>query len=721
MTISYEDAICPELQGHVGTYCPGATEAASARLAMSYNQYTQAIGVADGNPNPLFRGSEAEIAKYTFGKKAPCTMEIISVVKRFAPKQGENHKVPLYIVTYRDLDRDTDGVNYIDVIEIPRILRSHYKFCHEMTISDKLNPGNVIRKDTLLSWSKNITFDQNENGVHGAGISANTIFSSSTTTAEDGIKVSRKFLERCKSQMADSFSVSYGRTLVPLNINGTKDNFKAFLNVGEKVREDGLVTAFRKVDPFTCGFYLLKDVMTEMDYCHDLPYVAKAGSEIYDIKCTSILNESAVVPSIDLYESKLDKRGKCTIPGIKKPHLPIDLIRQPLEIAERQSEMFGNIYSVYRREQAKDSEVVYGDELISICSDARGDRPNAVHQGRTINKNIRRTWRAAPLDDIRLEIFFTYDFEHDLKTKLAITVGGKGVVVEVVEDEKDMPVDEEGNIAEVVLSDKANVARLIPWAIKEPFINACARDIQKDIRKMGSYEEAFAHLVRFYEIMSPPQADLIKETLINGNLSEESREIVDYSRNAKRLPIYVPPAAEWLKKDFYKQIMEFRPPNMSPITFRNSSGRMVTTKKKYLIGEMYFFVLDKSESEASACAGALNNHFGLPSKKNRLTKRATQTKESPSRHNGESEGRAKIAFGRPQDHTDLLELTTHPKKRKDKFINIFNAPKPSNMDVTVDHSSYGTKGSIPNKIIASMIGTMGIEMVFKEINQNKGK
>lgn len=718
MSIPFEDAICPETQGHVGTYCPGTTEAASARLAMSYNQYPQAIYIEGSNPNPIFTGAESEIAQFTFGKKAPCTMEVISVVERFKRKQGETHKTPLLVVTYRNLDKDGD---HVDAIEIPRILRTHYKFCHEMQFSDKLWATNIIPKNSLLSWSKNVTFDQNPKGVHGPGISLNLIYKSSHSGTEDGIKISQSTADKCKSMMADKFSVSYGKKLIPMNINGTRDNYKAFLDIGERVREDGLLMAFRQVDEFNAGFFLLDDVLMELDICHDLPYFVKPGAEIYDISCASILNESTDVPSLHVYEEKLDKNGKCTIPGVRKPHLPVDMLRQPLQIAERQSEFFGNVYHDYRREEQR-GQVTFGPKLTSICSDARGDRPNATHKGRRLKETIKRTWRAAPLDDIRLEISIVYDFEQSLKTKISNLVGGKGVVCQIVPDSH-MPVNEEGTRADIELLDRGNVARLIPWAIKEPTINAIAKGIQDDIRKMAVADRkaAYMHLLKMYSIISPPQYDeMLKSDLDGkGDLTALGNESLDYALACKRLPIYIPPSNDWLTTDFYKKIKDFRPPHKSCVTFINDAGRKCVSKEKFLIGEMYFLILDKSESEAAACSGALNNHYGLPSKKNRLAKYATQTKESPLRHNGESEGRAKLAFGKPEAHKNLLELTTHPQKRHDKFVTIFNAKKPTRIKQLVNPANYGYGDTVPNKIIGSMLGILGVRITFKTLPATK--
>ncbi len=724
-----DDVPTPEIFGHVGTFSSGVKQSSSPRVAMAYNQYPQAIPLAFGNLNPIFQGSEAEIAQYTFGAKAPSTILIKSVIERYKAKRGETHEAPTTSVVFQDLDISEGSAigntqDYFDVLEIERNMKNHYKFSHRMSLSPQLWEDNLIEKGTLLSWSNNVNFDVNPRGNHGAGISGNLVYISDYATTEDGILISKEFLDKTTSTVTDSVTSSYGRSLYPINVNGTIEDFKAYPPIGSKVRKDGLLMAFRQVDEWNAAYYLLPDVLTKMDRCHDIPYFVKPGAVVYDIEVDSILNESkGEVPSLHAYEDSLDSDGKSSIKGIRAPSLPFEMCKQPLEDAERQTDYYSNIYETYKRLKRGNGGARFSPRLTYLITRARADRPNVSLSGRNgeLDAAVKRTFRAAPLDDFRVKISFRYDFVQGLKTKISNLVGGKGVVCRVV-PRSHMPVDSEGNVADIALLDRGNVARLIPWAIQEPYINACARDIRKDMLVMLNADEpnkAYEHMLKFYSYASPPQHDLLLADYPNGQLTPAAMLTLEQVRADPRMSIYIPPDNDWMDSTFFKKMDDFRPPNESPISFINSEGRKVVTKANFIIGEMYFLVLDKSESEAAACSGATNNHYGLPAKKNRLTKRATQTKEQPQRHGGESEVRLWLAMMGGAATRKLLELTTHAQKRRDKWVNIFNAPKPSAMKQIINHDKYSVGGSIPVKIANSLLGVMGIKYIFKDKQKPK--
>jgi hypothetical protein len=138
--------------------------------------------------------------------------------------------------------------------------------------------------------------------------------------------------------------------------------------------------------------------------------------------------------------------------------------------------------------------------------------------------------------------------------------------------------------------------------------------------------------------------------------------------------------------------MEFRPPNKSQVTYRDVSGRLVTTVEPILVGEEDVIVLDKLDHKPMAVSGIRRQHHGFPAVENKSTKHSTPSKEQPPKIIGESEARTAAAVMGGDAVSELLDVTTNPETHRRTAAAIFEAENPMDIADLVDRENPSTGG-----------------------------
>lgn len=253
----------------------------SSRKQMFATHLTQALVIEGSTERYIQTGMEKEYGKYTFSVKMPVDAEIIRVIDRYRPTMDANsiNHVTHTVVIYED-----EKTKEVGMVELPRYCsyHQHFGFPYKTTkATSSLRRGAFIPKGTILLDSPSV----NENGGYQFGRECNVAFMTHPAVAEDGILISRDVLPNFKIKTYESRVVEYGNDFYPLNAYGTPSELKAFPNIGEYIRDDGLLMALRRYDdelaPVEQNIY---DLM-KIDFVSDKTiYGAGPGGRIIDIR-----------------------------------------------------------------------------------------------------------------------------------------------------------------------------------------------------------------------------------------------------------------------------------------------------------------------------------------------------------------------------------------------------------------------------------------------------
>jgi hypothetical protein len=619
----------------------------------------------------MLPGFEDQLAKYTFGVKAPDDLKIVSVISKYSGGLGA-HAIksnPLITVIYVSLNTGEYGCFHIEQYQ-NQSERVHETFGFKYKLTPKaknLHVNMCLEKGEVLSISPNV----DEHGWYATGISANVAYMSTPATTEDGFEISDSLLERAKPTATGSRVAEWGKKCYPLNIyNEGDDKYRPFPEIGDPIREDGLVYAMRDYDDVLAGLDMTNKSLCKVDFVHDECVYGKPGAKVFDITIYTTTNEG--------------RRSHNTPSGMEK-------------LCEKYSKQHSQYYEKILECYASIKRVTNGDfkitpELQNLIVRANGDMPNVVVrrlEDKIRKKNsIIKTWRANPIDEWRVEVFYEYLFPIGEGAKFSNRHGSKGVICRVTKSE-DMPVDAFGNRVDIIIYSKGSISRLNPGQFYEHFINACSRDVTLDIKAMigtGDRKGALKHLLEYLRIASPRSYELID--------FDNQEELDDLLDRACKYGIYVfaPSDDKDLGIATFFKLMEFRPPNKSQVTYRDVSGRLVTTVEPILVGEEDVIVLDKLDHKPMAVSGIRRQHHGFPAVENKSTKHSTPSKEQPPKIIGESEARTAAAVMGGDAVSELLDVTTNPETHRRTAAAIFEAENPMDIADLVDRENPSTGG-----------------------------
>lgn len=146
-----------------------------------------------------------------------------------------------------------------------------------------------------------------------------------------------------------------------------------------------------------------------------------------------------------------------------------------------------------------------------------------------------------------------------------------------------------------------------------------------------------------------------------------------------------------------------------PIVFGPVEYKGVMTEAPVLIGSAYILLLEKTGSEFSAASSAKLQHFGLPSKENKLDKFTTPVKTNPVRILGESEVRLMSAMVGSDVVADLIDLSNNPSSHREIVRRIHESPTPSRFVRIIDRGKNPLGNSRPLLFVQHMMQCAGIK------------
>lgn len=348
----------------------------SPRAQMFASHLGQNLVVKGSNRKRIKTGMEYEFGKYTFSVKAEEDISIIKTIQRYPQTIGINsiNFNPQTLVIYEELN-----TNRIGIMDLKKFCSYHQHFGFEYKEKPALNSlyrGAQIPKGTILLDSPRITDD----GDYMYGVELNMAFMSHPSVSEDGIMICEDVLDKFKFKTYETRIVDWGSKRFAINLYGTEDNYKPFPDIGDYVRDDGLLMVTRTYEknlaPVEMSIY---DVM-KPDYISDrCTYANGKGGRVVDIRVNT--GDSSLFDNF----SNMDTQVQKYLHASRNFHLTI------VEEWKRLKKERGNnlVTTGAFHRQVVESLVYIGEE---------NETPR-----------ITREHRKAPLDNYRVEFIIEYE------------------------------------------------------------------------------------------------------------------------------------------------------------------------------------------------------------------------------------------------------------------------------------------------------------------------
>lgn len=273
-----------------------------------------------------------------------------------------------------------------------------------------------------------------------------------------------------------------------------------------------------------------------------------------------------------------------------------------------------------------------------------------------------------------------------------------------------MPVDADGNRADIIACGNATVNRSNPGRLYEAYITGCARDVLKRIKKelhifdkisenklrsidANKLQDSYNYLLGFYNIINKEQYNFYS------NLTEDKKYDHLLSIINDKIYLFMPIEDEKDRVDRILELEEYCKPTYGRVTYVGNSGKLSVTKLPVRIAPVYHMLLEKIADDWSSVNVGVLQHLGVLAPIPKSEKYGLPYRQNPVRLIGETEARVFAGYCGRQVTAEMLDISNNPASMRNIVYNILNADKPTNIEKAVDRKIVPLGGHRPINIV----------------------
>ena len=596
------------------------------------------------------------------------------------------------ILFYDSLNNMLHGIERVDY----SYHTENYGYNLNTSYLDSLNKNDIVRKDEPLLMST--SFDHALNKQDGVNLT--TVYMNIALTTEDPIVLSESAAKKFTSPFFDNIDIIINDNDIPLNLYGNDENYKAFPDIGEEVK-NGILCAIRRERKDDEALYAqskerLKELMTS-----DNTYISSGEVINIDVYCNNVdkLN--------DIYNSQLGKYYNENMEYCRKIVSSIDKFIK----SHSGVKLSYDVQKIYTIAKMTINEVPY----------LKDKAFNNIYCNITTRTNI-------PV------------YEGD---KITDRYGGKGVISKIIPDPlmphyyrfgEWHPVDAIYN--SLTVNNREN-----PGQLDETEITYIGAELVSTIADMwkrtegiddsfgNEYNSAVYNTVvtaerwihTFYSIINDEEAKEYDEKIVSCLSFEERKNYIWNVINNKDLYVVITPMKNIFTIDtlealynafpFIKNGPAFKDPNYYPfVRLKDSNGnyRFVHTRRPLIVGKKYIYRLKQVAKEKfSAVSLASTNIKGENTKTKANKIHITAIPKTPVRLGGMEAGELmQLPYCQYTIEAFML-LSTSPTARR--LMQQLLTGDPFDRNVVLDAKSKSRNVEIVNAYLKAM----GLKLIFE--------
>lgn len=686
---------------------PGVLHNSPSRSVMMTQHLPQHLVIAGSEPPNPMSGLEYELGKYTFASRMPENGVIVEVINRYSVSAGRGaiNGQPEITVIFKK-----DGSGELGVFHIKQWESFHQYFGYAtkatQTLNTKLYAGASIPKGAVFAD----TPANMDDGCYTFGYNAEVAYMDIPGVAEDGIIISESVRKEYATKIYETREVGCGQTHFPINLNGDDKEYKIFQDIGEYIRHDGLLMVTRpykdRVSVATMGPRELRTVGHVFD------------RKVYSRE-TSLRNtqERLTIKPGKIVDIKVIRNND------QVRHLPPTMTEQLDRYAKAYKSYYQEILAVETRQIAEnrrmggDGRLKMSEELQNLLVRARAITGQT---GNRFQGNIGLQYRRASLDEYTITFVIEHELLPNLGWKFSSPNGDKGVAVQIWPDE-DMPVNQEGVRAQIIMSSNSTIARSNWGRGFSPYFAGAARDLRKELANTlklplqateeqvelvddSLFNQAYNRLLGFYAIVSPWQFWWYTQKVVDPS----ARRLHMHACLEKTVRIFMPVDNAINDVDAVLHLEKEYPQSYSPVTYRGEGGVVVTTIAPVRIAPSYIMVLEKIADDGSSTSIGQLQHHGLLASQTKSEKYSLPYRPSPTRNTGEAEARLLVFYAKDLECVaDILDRSNNPLTMRAIAKRLLRDKTPTNIPNIIDRNVIHYGGTRPLQFFQHFMATQG--------------
>lgn len=292
-----------------------------------------------------------------------------------------------------------------------------------------------------------------------------------------------------------------------------------------------------------------------------------------------------------------------------------------------------------------------------------------------------------------------------------------------------MPVDEDGNRADIITGVDSVPGRMNLARLYIPFFNAAARDVRRLMLETLGYPRHFKGTMTMDELISQPM-DKINEVVnilldyyniiskdtyveFTQNLTNEERYqwLLDIFNTA--LYNYLPITTQDPYDVIVTKLNERFKITYGPVTYVAADGEKVTTKNSFRIAPIPIMLLDKFADTWLSVDIGTHSNFGVLTAMNEVDRHTRPWRATPTRVFGETEGRIYACYGGEEMIAELLDRSGNVASQQQIAYNILKAPNPADIERIVDREQIPLGNTRSLQIFNSFLACIGVKIDYK--------
>lgn len=646
-----------------------ASSTSSQRLHMDSSHLKQHLSLIDGDLKRWFTGIERNYGEEHHGVafETGC-VRVIDVISKYSGITPRDMNPPITLIIY---ERQDD--HKIDVVEIKSSHFQHQKFGFPL-VRTKAGSGVIRHKafpeGTILALPPTITpeFD------YKYGKEVNTFLGNCKAGIEDGAWISDELAYDMRTTAYGELEMSLTKKDIPMNINGTLDVLKPIPDLGDYLREDGLVMATREFHRDIPMALFNRTALTKHSQLDNLRYgeipnelkfKVDEGEEllgrprVIDIEVIKGGNNRAPITKMEEQLNRYWERTVRFYDQIRKCHEELERLIPDYEMSPAWQRWVDNSYFYTNQPQGTRNEIFKRDTI-----------PN---------------WY--------VKITYQYTFIPTIGAKFTNIHAGKTVVVKKG-PRSEMPKDKDGNHADFVVEDISVINRMNPGVVFESRLGSCERATRKRIKEMWEAErpvdEIYEYYAGFIKIVSPMTYHDVMNPIIDRKRAIE--EILVDGIDAK-----IPPSLGPMMLEILTELTEKYPPCRDRLELTTNDGRKVLTDDPAEIGCLYMMLLERVGDTFAAVNSARRQHHGIPTKASKAERHSFPVKISSTRFPSEADTKSVQSHLNNEAIPELIDRSLNPVSHRMLCRALVRTPDPANIVNAVPRNIFPRKG---NRVIA---------------------
>ncbi len=654
----------PRLLGFPAMLNPFVQHTSSSRGDMYSSHLAQAV-VLDGSELPhIYTGFENDTGSYEFNNSSrDQDVDILEVIPKYKIISGASgiSKTPYFTVVYLGVDDKKMGCFNIDRYHAGS---AGFGYQNLWNNTGRVVPGTRINKDTVL-----VTSPSHKGAKYCQGTNLNVAYYNRQETIEDAMLISQSAADKMSSLLNDKVVINLRPDMRPINIYGNQYEQKFLPDINETVGPSGLLCAFRPMNTVTCAADVNPDSLSDVQHMQDIKYYVEPNSTIIDLDF--YINKQSITKTASYQQ--LDKYQRSIL------------------------EYWQSILDIYN----KYKNLYHITPTFSTLVD------KAIHRLLIMGQKVPGfNNRAGELEGVNgqtvefIQVVVTYKASRLVQNgfKLSGREGSKGVICSILPDEQ-MPIDQNGFRADLVISPDSPIARMNLGQLYEQGINRISEFVRRRVALEfeSSTSTAYETLLDWYHDVNPNYAMKTRQT--HQTEAQRQSHVEWVIKNAIHLNI--PP---FLKTISLKNILIWKKKwnvEVTPVTHvipdANGVLRSYTTKYPVAIGSRYIYCLCKIPHVTSTGAARVS-HQGLAIKPGREAKNASPVSMTP------------VKFGEDEVRIALMDVDSSIVARLNNLYS--NSPAGNNLlmetIITSPHPTRIVRFDISSEELMQKNATLGL-------------